>query len=116
MQAAACGHLEILKWAHENGCPWDEWTYTNAARWRAQRVLALSYDYADVFACSAWLKRVRSLSDPARARSLSDPARARSLFYPARARSLSDPARTLKPGGATHVHAGCLEQTRRSCP
>ena len=20
------GHLEVLKWARENGCPWDEWT------------------------------------------------------------------------------------------
>ena len=24
--AAANGHLEILKWARANGCPWDEWT------------------------------------------------------------------------------------------
>jgi hypothetical protein len=20
------GHLEVLKWARENGCPWSEWT------------------------------------------------------------------------------------------
>ena len=25
------GHLEVLKWARENGCPWDEETCTNAA-------------------------------------------------------------------------------------
>ena len=25
------GHLEVLKWARENGCQWNEWTCTNAA-------------------------------------------------------------------------------------
>jgi hypothetical protein len=25
------GHLEVLKWAHENGCPWDEYTRQRAA-------------------------------------------------------------------------------------
>jgi hypothetical protein len=24
--AAKSGHLDILKWARENGCPWNEWT------------------------------------------------------------------------------------------
>ncbi|KAL6076959.1 Ankyrin repeat domain-containing protein [Balamuthia mandrillaris] len=24
MMAAARGHLEVVKWAHENGCPWDK--------------------------------------------------------------------------------------------
>ena len=28
--AAENGHLECLKYAHENGCPWDEQTFTNA--------------------------------------------------------------------------------------
>ena len=23
-EAASCGHLEILKWARERGCPWHE--------------------------------------------------------------------------------------------
>jgi hypothetical protein len=23
--------LEVLQWAHENGCPWDEWTCSAAA-------------------------------------------------------------------------------------
>ena len=22
--AAKCGHLEVLQWARENGCPWNE--------------------------------------------------------------------------------------------
>jgi hypothetical protein len=26
------GHLEILKWARENGCPWNELTCASAAR------------------------------------------------------------------------------------
>jgi len=25
------GHLEVLKWARENGCPWDEDTCAGAA-------------------------------------------------------------------------------------
>ena len=29
--AALNGHLETLKWARANGCPWDEDTCTNAA-------------------------------------------------------------------------------------
>ena len=29
---AARGHLECLKYAHENGCPWDEETCSDAAR------------------------------------------------------------------------------------
>jgi len=31
MEAAKGGHLEVLKWARENGCPWDEWTCAYAA-------------------------------------------------------------------------------------
>jgi hypothetical protein len=31
MQAAAGGHLEVFKWARENGCPWDDWTCAGAA-------------------------------------------------------------------------------------
>jgi hypothetical protein len=30
-EAAKGGHLEVLKWARENGCPWDELTCANAA-------------------------------------------------------------------------------------
>ena len=29
--AAEGGHLEVLKWARENGCPWDEETRELAA-------------------------------------------------------------------------------------
>ena len=28
--AAGNGHWEVLKWARENGCPWNEWTRTRA--------------------------------------------------------------------------------------
>jgi hypothetical protein len=30
-RAAEGGHLEVLKWARENGCPWDEDTRRIAA-------------------------------------------------------------------------------------
>ena len=29
--AAVSGHLDCLKYAHKNGCPWDEWTPSRAA-------------------------------------------------------------------------------------
>ena len=35
--AAERGHLEVLKWARENGCPWDEDT----------RLLAASLGYVE---------------------------------------------------------------------
>ena len=31
-EAAGGGHLDVLKYLHEQGCPWDEWTYQAAAR------------------------------------------------------------------------------------
>ncbi|CAN0532375.1 unnamed protein product, partial [Ectocarpus sp. 12 AP-2014] len=30
--AAENGHLEVLVWARENGCPWNERTCVNASR------------------------------------------------------------------------------------
>ena len=30
--AAKNGHLDVLKWARENGCEWDSWTCSNAAK------------------------------------------------------------------------------------
>lgn len=32
--AAQYGHLDCLKYAHENGCPWDEWTTIEASKYR----------------------------------------------------------------------------------
>lgn len=31
--AAKDGHLDCLKYAHENGCPWDKHTHTNAIKY-----------------------------------------------------------------------------------
>ena len=31
-EAAFNGHLECLKYAHENGCPWTEYTCSHAAK------------------------------------------------------------------------------------
>ena len=30
--AAKGGHLEVLQWARENGCPWNKWTCSEAAK------------------------------------------------------------------------------------
>ena len=30
--AAQNGHLEVLQWAHANGCPWDKWACSYAAQ------------------------------------------------------------------------------------
>jgi hypothetical protein len=30
--AVESGHLEVLKWTRENGCHWDKWAYTLAAK------------------------------------------------------------------------------------
>ena len=30
--AAEYGHLDVLKWARENGCEWDSWTCSNATQ------------------------------------------------------------------------------------
>ena len=56
--AAEGGHLGVLQWARENGCPWDEDVLLNAARkgdlcvvqWTCENGLSLS---ADVFAQAA---------------------------------------------------------------
>jgi hypothetical protein len=39
--AAEGGHLEVLKWARANGCPWDEETCMYAAVWRPARGAAV---------------------------------------------------------------------------
>ena len=39
MHAAMNGHLEMLKWARENGCPWDESTCAYAAMYNHLDVL-----------------------------------------------------------------------------
>ena len=42
-RAAEGGHLEVLQWAHENGCPWDSCTCTNAASKGHLEVLQWAY-------------------------------------------------------------------------
>ena len=31
LNAVSQGHVEVLRWARENGCPWDAWTRHEAA-------------------------------------------------------------------------------------
>jgi hypothetical protein len=42
--AAKGGHLDVLKWAHEQGCPWDELTCAHAADGRHVQVLKWIYE------------------------------------------------------------------------
>ena len=45
--AAKNGHLECLKYAHENGCPWDGETCSNAAK--NGHLECLKYAHENVF-------------------------------------------------------------------
>ena len=38
------GHLEVLKYAHENGCPWNSWTCSSAARRGHLEVLKYAHE------------------------------------------------------------------------
>ncbi|CAB9515262.1 ankyrin repeat protein [Seminavis robusta] len=38
------GHLDILKYAHENGCPWDKSTCSSAARGGHLEILKFARD------------------------------------------------------------------------
>jgi hypothetical protein len=52
--AAEYGHLEVLKWAIENGCTWDDELYYSAAENGHLEVLkwAIDYDsYCDLNTC-----------------------------------------------------------------
>ena len=43
-EAAEGGHLEVLKYAHENGCPWDKETCSKAARGGHLEVLKYAHE------------------------------------------------------------------------
>ena len=43
--ATGCGNLEILRYAHENGCPWDAQTCSHAADGGHLQVLQYAHDY-----------------------------------------------------------------------
>jgi len=44
-KAALGGHLEVLKYAHEKGCPWDRWTCTYAAEYGHLEVLKYAHEH-----------------------------------------------------------------------
>ena len=43
-RAAGAGHLEILKWLRENDCPWDKWTCAQTAYAGHLEILKYAYD------------------------------------------------------------------------
>ena len=51
------GHLDVLRWARENGCPWDEWTCSFAAHDGQLEVLK----YARENGCP-WTENTRRLA------------------------------------------------------
>jgi hypothetical protein len=57
--AARRGHLDVLRWAHENGCPWDEKTCEEAAERGDLKMLKWAHENgcpwdADTCANAAW--------------------------------------------------------------
>ena len=42
--AASTGHLDVLRWARDNRCPWDEKTCEGAGRWGHLDVLQWARD------------------------------------------------------------------------
>ena len=59
-EAAKGGHLKVLKYAHENGCPWDEWTCSGAAGGGHLEVLKYAHETHEKVAENG--KRQRKLS------------------------------------------------------
>jgi hypothetical protein len=45
MSGAAGGHLELLQWAREHGCPWDALTYFFALDGEHEEVLRWARDH-----------------------------------------------------------------------
>jgi hypothetical protein len=43
MWAAYCGHLEVLRWASENGCPWDTQARIEANNWHSSNVELMTW-------------------------------------------------------------------------
>ena len=55
LYASKNGHLECLKYAHENGCPWNEWTCSNASLNGHLECLKYAHDNGcpwDAYTCS----------------------------------------------------------------
>ncbi len=50
MEAAGGGHLDCLKYAHENGCKWDKWTWYEAARKGQLECLKYALENGAIFA------------------------------------------------------------------
>jgi hypothetical protein len=48
------GHLETLKWARQNGCPWDKWTCAYAVEEGHLHVLKWAREYG-----CPWTKKTR---------------------------------------------------------
>ena len=60
--AAYGGHLDVLKYAHENGCPWNEWTCLKAAKGGHLDVLKYARDNGcpfDADRCRRALRRFK---------------------------------------------------------
>ena len=43
MLAAYCGRLEVLRWASENGCPWDAQARIEANNWYSSNVELMTW-------------------------------------------------------------------------
>lgn len=47
--AAEGGHLDVLQWARQNGCPWDQWAMAKAAKNGHLHVLKWAFENGGIF-------------------------------------------------------------------
>jgi hypothetical protein len=71
--AALRGHIVVLQWAHDNGCPWDEetcgqaayfghsdilqWARANGCPWNANAILAALNRFRNYPEISTWIEQ-----------------------------------------------------------
>ena len=60
MYAAEGGHLEVLQWAHQNGCPWDEGTCKAAAKKGHLEVLKWARQNGCPWGLNTWKRAQRN--------------------------------------------------------
>ena len=61
--AASDGYLDVLKYTHENGCPWDEETCVQAAKRGDLDMLKYAHENGCPWNARAWLNSTKSIRE-----------------------------------------------------